>query len=80
MDQETFLNIVFSRMPEAFYMAENCSLEELLMLKEDAKRMQACGWELNDVVSYMKCLVYASPNLEEDIALERMAKLQSKYK
>ena len=79
MDQETFLNIVFSRMPKVFYMAENCSLEELLALKEDAKRMQVRGWELNDVVSYMKCLVYASPELDEDIALTRMAKIKAKY-
>jgi hypothetical protein len=79
MNSENYVNKVLRRMPDAFYSAENCTLEELLMLKVDLARKYASGWLLDDAVAWMKCLVYASPELDEKIALTRMAKITAKY-
>jgi hypothetical protein len=80
MNPENFVNKVLRRLPDALFEAENCNLEELLMLKTDIARMYADGWLLDDAVAYIRCTEYASPNLDEDIALARMAKISAKYK
>jgi len=67
---------VFRRLP--LLPEEDRFLEPVI--KQDIKRKLEEGWSKQDILSCLRCVENFDPDLDEDIALRRMAKISAKYK
>jgi len=72
---DALVPVVFARLPPL--PTEDERFRPLVV--EDIKRKLSEGWDLNDIVRYIKCSEHFSPDLEEEYALRTMNQIASKY-
>ena len=73
MDKEEFIANVKRNLPEI------PDQRDRDLIFADIHRLYEQGWSVTDSVSYLKCFEEVNSNLDEDIALLRMALIQKKY-
>lgn len=67
VDIESTLDRIMDRIGEMSYP------EDAPMLRYDAKRMIRQGWIPDEIVRYLRCCEEVDKDIEEDVALARMA-------
>ena len=73
LSKETFTQIVLRHF-DTYIMPEDFGI-----VKAGIEGLHQDGFTLSDAISYTACLEEVNPSLNEDIALERMAKIRGKY-
>lgn len=69
-----FVERVMARLPT---LTDNTDIE---LFKADIARRYVDGWTENECVRYCMCMEEVDPNLDEDIALTRMAWIRGEVK
>lgn len=68
-----YVEQVFKNLPEIL------DLQDKQMVESEVLRLLISGWEITDIVSYICCMEEVNPSLNEDIAIQRMNEIRSKY-
>ena len=72
MSQDEYTAAVMAQLPEI-------DPEELKFVLMGCAQSQREGFSVDDAARYLRCTEHVNPDLDEDIALARMAKIRSKY-
>jgi len=72
LSQDEYITAVMSRLPDI----DPKEIKYVLMCCEQCQRE---GFSIEDAARYCRCTEHVNPDLDEDIALARMAKIRSKY-
>lgn len=75
-EQKEFVERVLRRFPQ---ISDNPVENHLECFIGDIGEKFKQGWDYSDVVAYVKTFEEASPDLEEDVALTRRARIEAKY-
>lgn len=67
------INRVMNRLPEL-------DADDAKMIASIARGFLASGWSEDDVVRYLRCHEFVNPDLDEEVALARMARIRERYK
>lgn len=70
VDIQSTLDRIMDRIGEMSYP------EDAPMIRSDAKRMIKQGWIPDEIVRYLRCCEEVDKELEEDVALARMASIR----
>jgi hypothetical protein len=70
-----FINAVFDRLPPLS--DDDVKIRGAFI--NDIERKRQAGWTKEDIIRHMRCSEHFSPDLPEDAALARMAKIRAKY-
>ena len=69
----TDINIILDKIPDTIDPQDKFLAERL------AKKFLNDGWSVTDIVNFIMCIENFNPELDENIALSRMAAIRSKY-
>lgn len=81
MKLEEYKEKCIKALPKVEYPPENIwdYYEMCGTIDDNIEQMYECGFTIKDAVSYLKCLECVSPDLDEDIAIERMKEIRKRY-
>lgn len=74
MTKQEFIDAVWQRVR----VASDEPAETEGMLRDDTGRLFERGFTISDAVAYLHCVEHVSPDLPEDVALERMKQIEDR--
>lgn len=69
----TDINNILDKIPDTI------DPQDKLLAERLAKKFLDDGWSIPDIVNFIMCIEHFNPELDESIALSRMAAIRSKY-